>query len=105
MRIFPYTTSLIRLILNFESRLNKKPIVFDIHPNEFIDESNQPRKISRRTDSFLNYFLKDFIRSRLKVKNLGLKALPLYKREIQYFNKRNYQFITLKEYCSKQKLL
>ena len=45
MRIFPWISRIQRTILSFESKFNGKPIVFDIHPNEFIDESNEKRKI------------------------------------------------------------
>lgn len=37
MRILPALTAMQRIGFHLEARLNKKPIVFDIHPNEFID--------------------------------------------------------------------
>jgi len=40
MRIFPSISKIQRGILNFENKINNKPIVFDIHPNEFIDETS-----------------------------------------------------------------
>ena len=70
MRIFPTITSLQRRLLNFENSFNQKPIVFDIHPNEMIDESNEKRKISRRSKNLLSYFIQDYMRSKLKSKNL-----------------------------------
>ncbi len=100
MRIFPFLTSIQRIFINLETSINKKPVVFDIHPNEFIDESDEVRIINKRTKNPISYFLKDWLRSHLKIKNLGIKAIPLYKKEIEFFKKHNYRFATLKEYCN-----
>ncbi len=56
MRIFPKITSLQRREIHFETTLNGKPVVFDIHPKEFIDESQEKRIISRRTINSLSFF-------------------------------------------------
>tara|TARA_Y100001970_G_C14178049_1_gene828183 strand:- start:897 stop:1823 length:927 start_codon:yes stop_codon:yes gene_type:complete len=105
MRVFPLITKIQHSILNFETCFNKKPIVFDIHPNEFIDESDEKRAISKRTNNFISYLLKDYLRAKLKVKNLGRDAIPLYKREIDYFVNKSYEFLTLKDYCIRKGFL
>lgn len=105
MRIFPFLTSIQRLVIHIENLINKKPVVFDIHPNEFIDESYELRVINRRTNNPVSYFLKDFIRSHIKVKNLGKKAIPLYKKEILFFKNLGYNFTTLRQYCEELGLL
>lgn len=105
MRLLPGITRIQRKFLNWETKTNKKPIVFDIHPNEFIDESNEPRTIERRSKNPVSYFIQDFLRSQLKVKNLGEKAIPLYESQIVFFKKRNYHFTTLKDYCIQQGFL
>ncbi len=105
MRVFPGITAFQRHLLNMESKINGKPIVFDIHPNEFIDESDEPREISRRSSNPVSYFLQDFVRSKLKIKNLGEKAIPLYEKQIEFFKKRGYKFTTVKEYCEMKELL
>lgn len=105
MRILPTLTTLQRIGFDLEARRNKKPVVFDIHPNEFIDESHEKRVIHKRSRNYINYLLKDLVRSRLKVKNLGLKAIPLYEREIQFYRNRGYKFTTLKGYCIQNGLL
>lgn len=104
MRIFPYITRIQKNILNWETSVNKKPIVFDIHPNEFIEEFDEPRTISRRSKNLLSYFFQDYLRSHLKVRNLGTKAISLYESEILFFKKRNYKFTTIKDYCIKTDL-
>jgi peptidoglycan/xylan/chitin deacetylase (PgdA/CDA1 family) len=105
MRIFPFITNLQKPIIHAESSLTGKPVVFDIHPNEFIDESNEERTINKRTGNHLSYFIQDWLRAQLKTKNLGPKAIPLYKKEIQFYFKRGYKAVTIKEYCKEMKLL
>ncbi|MBN2863647.1 MAG: polysaccharide deacetylase family protein [Bacteroidales bacterium] len=106
MRIFPRLTSLQHNLLNLETkRINNKPIVFDIHPNEFIDESEGERYIERRSKGILSYLIKDLLRSRLKTNNLGTRAIPLYKKEIEFFLNEGYIFTTVQDYCIQNKLL
>ena len=105
MRIFPLLTSIQRRFIHIETIINNKPVVFDIHPNEFIDESDELRIIKRRAHNFLGYLLKDLLRSHLKIKNLGKAAIPLYKREIKFYKERGYKFTTLKDYCLENGLL
>jgi peptidoglycan/xylan/chitin deacetylase (PgdA/CDA1 family) len=105
MRIFPRITRMQGWFVNFESKNNNKPIVFDIHPNEIIDESNEERIISRRVKNFVSYFIKDYLRSKLKVKNLGENCIPIYESLIEYFQKKNYKMITVREYCKDRGLI
>lgn len=100
MRIFPFITNIQKRILNLETKINQKPIVFDIHPNEFIDESDEKRMINRRSNNLVSYLLQDVIRSQLKVRNLGKKAIPLFENQISYFKSKGYKFSTIKDYVS-----
>ena len=102
MRVFPLLTNIQKHFFHWETSINKKPIVFDIHPNEFIDESDEPRNIEKRGGNPLSSFLQDTLRSRLKVKNLGKKAIPLYENQIKFFKKKDYKFITIKDYVKQQ---
>lgn len=104
MRIFPLLTSIQRKGIHLETLLNSKPVVFDIHPNEFIDESNEPRIIHKRSNNAISYFIQDWLRAHLKTKNQGINGLKLYEEEIVFFIKRNYQFTTIKNYSTKLKL-
>jgi peptidoglycan/xylan/chitin deacetylase (PgdA/CDA1 family) len=101
MRIFPLLTSLQRRILSLETKSNGKPIVFITHPNEFIDESDQPRIITKRSNNAIKSFLQDRLRSQLKIKNLGEQGLKLYEEEIKYFKKNEFEFLTIRDYCDK----
>ncbi|HBS12810.1 MAG TPA: polysaccharide deacetylase, partial [Flavobacteriaceae bacterium] len=83
MRIFPKLTSIQRRLLSYESSITGKPIVFITHPNEFIDESDEIRQINKRSKNFLAAFLQDTLRSKLKMKNLGIKGVEIYEKEVK----------------------
>lgn len=104
MRVFPILTNMQKYFFHLESSLNRKPIVFDIHPNEFIDESNQARVIEKRGGNVVSSFLQDTVRSKLKIKNLGNKAIPLYEKQIRFFQQKGYKFTTIKDYVEKSGL-
>ncbi len=101
MRVTPGMTRVVRHLLHQETRLNQKPIVFDIHPNEFLEENEGERIITRRAGGLVGYVLQDLLRGSLKVRNLGRKAIPLYEREIRFFQQRGYRFDTVRSYCKK----
>ena len=105
MRIFPTLIKLLRFILHLESNCTKKPIVFLIHPHEFINEIVINRKINKRATNYLSYILGDIVRRKLKIKNLGDKTIPIYESQLKFLKKRNYAFCTLKDYCIKTGLL
>jgi len=105
MRIFPLLTALQKPFISAESKLTGKPVVFDIHPNEFIDESDEERVIHNRTGNIIKYMIQDWLRAQLKTKNLGPKAIPLYRKEIQYYISRNFRAVTVQDYCKEIGLL
>jgi peptidoglycan-N-acetylglucosamine deacetylase len=106
MRVFPFMTSIQRRFLHLESAyLNGKPIVFDVHPNEFIDESDEQRIIHNRSKNKLSYFMQDWLRAQLKTKNLGKNCIPCFEKEIAFYKKRDYEFLTVKDFCKKEGLL
>lgn len=102
MRIFPYLTILQQRILDLETRINGKPVVFGIHPNEFIDESTGERSITRRASNPISYLLQDLIRGKLKVRNLGPAALPIYEELIRFYVSKGYEMITVKQYAAQR---
>ena len=101
MRIAPYTTSCLRNILHLENKLNNKPIVFIIHPNELINENVLNKKTIRRSKNYISYILGDVMRHKVKLKNLGNKAVPLYEKEVKFFFEKKYEFLTLSELYQK----
>lgn len=97
MRIAPALNHFTRNLLYGETLLNGRQFVFLTHPNEFIDEDQETTEIERRAKNYLSYLFGDVIRHKLKVKNLGEKALPIYEKELAFFQQKGFDFITCKD--------
>jgi peptidoglycan-N-acetylglucosamine deacetylase len=98
MRISPFLVKLVRLGLSLESNLTSRPSLFLIHPNELINEEIEIKNINRRAKNYISYLIGDKLRYYLKLKNLGTKALPLLNNQLEFWDKRNYEFITVEDY-------
>lgn len=98
MRISPALNRLTRNLLYLETKLNGRPFNFLTHPNEFIDEELEDGKIQRRGKTYLSYLLGDVLRHKMKVKNLGEKALPILEKELMFFQNKQFDFMTCKQY-------
>jgi peptidoglycan-N-acetylglucosamine deacetylase len=94
MRVAPGLNKMTRKILHLESGFTNKPIVFLTHPNEFIDEIRDSDNIQKRGKTLISYYLGDVLRHKLKSKNLGLPALSLLEKELAFFQKKEYEFIS-----------
>lgn len=101
MRIAPLLNRVTRRLLYWETLCNGRQFVFLTHPNEFIDEDREGGKIERRASNYIAYLLGDVLRHKLKVKNLGEKALPIYEHELAFFQKKGFEFITCKDLYQK----
>lgn len=97
MRIAPALNRFTRNMLYWETLGNGRQFVFLTHPNEFIDEDQETTEIERRGSNYISYLLGDVIRHKLKVKNLGEKALPIYERELTFFEGKSFEFLTCKD--------
>lgn len=97
MRIAPTLNRFTRHLLYWETLCNGRQFVFLTHPNEFIDEDLEGGKIERRAKNYIAYLMGDVLRHKLKVKNLGENALPIYERELAFFQKKEFEFITCKD--------
>lgn len=98
MRISPLLTKVTRSILNIESNLFSHPLLFLIHPNELIDEEIEIKHIKRRGKNYISYLLGDKVRYQLKLKNLGIKALPLLIDQLEFLREKKFSFITCRDY-------
>ncbi|MCK4663278.1 MAG: polysaccharide deacetylase family protein [Bacteroidales bacterium] len=98
MRISPSLNNLTRNLLHIETKVNNRPFVFLTHPNEFIDEIRNCEKTQRRGSNYISYLFGDVLRHKLKVKNLGIKAIPLLEDELKFFVEKRCNFITCKDY-------
>ena len=97
MRISPALNRLTRRMLYWETLANGRQFNFLTHPNEFIDEDLETDNIQRRANNYIAYLLGDVLRHRLKVKNLGNKAIPILEKELQFFKNKEFRFITCKD--------
>lgn len=97
MRVAPVINRFTRNVLYWETLCNGRQFVFLTHPNEFIDEDWEGGKIERRAKNYVSYLMGDVLRHKLKVKNLGEKALPIFERELTFFQKKGFEFITCKD--------
>ena len=98
MRISPPLVKFIRTMLHYESSFFNHPVLFLIHPNELIDENIEKIKETHRAKSYIAHLMQDKLRSKIKLRNLGKKALPIFKKELQFFYKNKYTFTTCKDY-------
>jgi hypothetical protein len=97
MRIAPGLNRVLRGVLYMETLLTRRPFNFLTHPNEFIDEDQEVGTIERRGSNYLSYLLGDVIRHKLKVRNLGAEALPIFERELAFFKARGFEFKTCRQ--------
>ena len=97
-RISPFFTRWVRELLHFENKMVHTPVHYIIHPNELITEEVEIENVTRRAKSYVGYILGDVVRYKLKLKNLGNPAIELFEKQLMYFNKRNYNGISLQDY-------
>ena len=102
MRIAPALNRFTRDVLYLETLCTGRQFVFLTHPNEFIDEDQETTEIERRANNYISYLLGDVLRHKLKVKNLGEKALPIYERELEFFKRKDFEFITCKDFYNRK---
>ncbi len=98
LRISPFLTALTRDLLFLETRGTDKGINFLIHPNELIVEEDLHLKTERRAGNYISYLLSDVLRRKLKQKNLGPEATRLFRREVAFWAKKEYEFKRIKDY-------
>lgn len=97
LRISPWAVKLLRNLLHAEAEKTGKPVNFLIHPNECIIE-NDADVAGRRSANPVKYLFAEKLRGKLKLLNLGPRAIQLYEEHLAFFQARGYDFITCKEY-------
>ncbi|VBB44588.1 Polysaccharide deacetylase domain protein [uncultured Paludibacter sp.] len=97
MRISPQLNKMTRHFLYQETKNTLKPINFLIHPNELIEEDSLHLKTEKRASNFISYLLSDLLRKKLKQRNLGISAQNLFEEEIKFWERKNYNFTTIKK--------
>ena len=105
----PYISTVMRMstVLTFFTRWciywetkgkNNKVVNFLFHPSEAITIVNATKgEIQKRSKNWLSHFFSDVLRMHLKKKNLGTNSLLLLEKELQFWQKKGYEFKTIKE--------
>lgn len=101
MRLSRVLTSITRYFLYLETkRENKKVINFLFHPSEAITIKNaNDGELQRRSKNILVHLISGVLRMKLKKRNIGHNSLILLEKEIQFWQKKGYEFKTIKECC------
>lgn len=97
MRVAPWLSKCVRDFLYLETKNTEKGINFLVHPIELILEPDLHEKVERRSSNYIAYLLSDVIRHQLKLRNLGEPAVKLFETDIQFWQKHNYTFKTIKQ--------
>lgn len=99
MRMSTILTSFTRWCIYWETKgMNNKVVNFLFHPSEAITIENATKgEIQKRSKNWLSHFFSDVLRMHLKKKNLGTNSLLLLEKELQFWQKKGYEFKTIKE--------
>lgn len=99
MRMSTILTSFTRWCIYWETKgKNNKVVNFLFHPSEAITIENATKgEIQKRSKNWLAHFFSDVLRMHLKKKNLGTNSLLLLEKELQFWQKKGYEFKTIRE--------
>jgi hypothetical protein len=97
MRICPAVTRIVQKFLFYESQKTEKPIVFVFHPNECIEPGATITR-TRRSKNPISYVFGDIIKQRLKLKNMGKRAIQLLDKILNDAREYGFEFIDVKRY-------
>lgn len=103
MRISPVITRILRKVVFWDAIWNSNPVNFLFHPTEIIDERHRFDRSQRRLGNPISHVLKDVLRPKIKVRNLGGEALDLLEEQVLFFKNRGFRFVTCKEYIKYEK--
>ncbi|MDG6250465.1 polysaccharide deacetylase family protein [Methanocalculus sp.] len=105
MRISPLMVRLLQEVLFFEAAHTGRPVVFLFHPNECLDTRGNVIT-TRRTNNRIKYLFADKIRQRLKLRNLGEKAVVQMDGILHHAKECGFSFMTasdlMREYRVKE---
>jgi peptidoglycan/xylan/chitin deacetylase (PgdA/CDA1 family) len=96
MRASPTIFRILTKIVKAHSKKTNAPIVFLFHPNELLPHFQT--RIYRRSSSFFGFLFKDYLRAKIKSRNLGYDCFKLLENLIKSFNSSGAEFVTIKSY-------
>ncbi|GHT31080.1 hypothetical protein FACS189434_00160 [Bacteroidia bacterium] len=102
MRVSPTLNALARYLVYLETKNSaKKSVNFLFHPSEAVVETEEQIAVLRREKNPLIHLFAGVLRTKLKLRNNGLEALTLFEKELAFWSKKEYEFLTVKNYASK----
>jgi len=93
MRVSPAISRILQRLLFYESKKRNVPIVFLFHPTEVIEPDYNLLKITE--NSYYKNIFSEGIRKKIKIKNLGIKALQLMEGILRDAKKEGAEFVSL----------
>lgn len=98
MRIAPYTLlPMTRRLLYWEAKWHDRPVNFLYHPNEGVNETEEERTSVVDKNTGIKDLFSDVLRAKLKQKNLGMPAVKLLERELEFWSKHQATFKQVKD--------
>lgn len=98
MRIAPHTLlPMTRRLLYWECKSKNTPINFLFHPNEAVEEIAEEMSTKGSQKKGIKHLLSDVLRAKLKAKHLNLSALELFEHELEFWSKRDVEFLQVKD--------
>ncbi len=97
MRIFPKLIRIVQKFIFVESKRTGKPVVFLFHPNECLDVDSDVIT-TRRASNFVEYMFADYLRQKLKLKNLGRPAICLLDKILKNAKDEGFEFVSVCDY-------
>jgi len=91
LRLSPMMTGMLLKLLDKEASFKNIPIVFLIHPNEFIN-------FTRQSTSHRNNWFSDNLRHMIKMKNLGDKCYKLFNGFLEKLEEKEFIITSIKSY-------
>lgn len=101
MRISSTLNGLTRYLIYLESKNTNKAVNFLFHPSEMVEENEEQLQARKRTNNPIIHLFSDILRTKLKQKNLGIEAMHLLEKELIFWSKKEYEFLTIKSYIER----
>lgn len=101
MRVFPFLNACTRNLLYLETKNTNKAINFLFHPSEAVQQTEEQKAIRQRKSNPIAHFFSDILRTHLKLRHMDATAIDLLEKEIVYWQARQYEFCTMKEYIAR----
>lgn len=98
MRVTPKIHEMLKNMLFFEAKKREIPIVFLFHPNECVD-AEETKSFDKKYIGNYDLLFSGNFRTKLKLQNLGIKAISLMGNLLRDAKKNGFEFISIRKYA------